>query len=166
MAGWWHSRGFLCVLDFYFCLIIRSSVLNENCTMDFFMALLVISKNCSLIYVWVLIFLMCEMVSNFPIKLQMDLLLIWLQTEIFFFNIDVHWMVQSKKSIQYRCCNNPNLYVATSYRKRPSMVSTNTYKCCYSPSIFVATLQRLLVGVTNAYLSVAIDPCNATSSNA
>jgi hypothetical protein len=27
---------------------------------------------------------MCEMVSNFPIKLQMHLLLIWLQTEIFF----------------------------------------------------------------------------------
>ena len=89
---------------------------------------LIVMQNLLLIYGLLLLFLMCEMVSNFPIKLHVRDLFIWPQIEIIS-NIVYWWFIPS---YAYRCCSNPNLYVAMNYRSHSSVIGTNTYKRCHS----------------------------------
>jgi len=58
------------------------------------------------------------------------------------------------KKAAYNCNNKPQKHVAYS--------ASNTYMRCY---ISVASLQHLYTSLTNAYICVAIEPCNATFSN-
>ena len=39
-------------------------------------------------------------------------------------------------------------------------------KCCYLLAIYVAILQHIIMPVTNAFIYVVVDLCNATNDNA
>jgi len=86
---------------------------------------------------------MCEMISNF--QYLFNYYILFLVTHISVAAIQIFMLLVPVKVI----C--------------PRLVPT--HMCCYSLLISVVKLQRLFVGITNAYISVAIDPCNATSSN-
>jgi hypothetical protein len=87
----------------------------------------IVMQKLLLIYGLLLLFLMCEMVFNFPIKLHVRDLFIWPQIEIIF-NIVYCWFIPR---YAYMRCSNPSLYVAANYRSHSSVIGTNTYKCCH-----------------------------------
>ena len=98
---------------------------------------LIVMQKLLLIYGLLLLFLMFEMVSNFPIKLHVRDLFIWPQIEIIS-NIVYWWFIPS---YAYRRCSNPSLYVAANYR---SHLSVQTH-------ISVAISHKYPLQVCNGY---------------
>jgi len=84
----------------------------------------IIMRKLLLIYGLPLLFLMCEMVSNFPIKLHVRDHFIWPQIKIIS-NTVYCWFIPS---YAYRRCSNPSLYVVANYKRHSSVIVTNTYK--------------------------------------